>query len=137
MLQRLRIASRKRMIALRQILTIAALAAALIFGGTPSLISTGAAQSINLNIEIGPEIFFKKGKSKRERLRQRRNRDAQEYRIKPSEAVRIATRAYPGTKALGVRALPGRPIYVVTLRGKTQVQRVRVNANTGAISGGN
>ena len=83
------------------------------------------------------EIIFKKGKSRREKQRQRNNHAAEEYRIKPSEAVRIVQRTYPGSKVLNVRALPGRAIYVVTLRGKTQVQRVRVNANTGAVSGGN
>jgi hypothetical protein len=51
--------------------------------------------------------------------------------------VRLVQKAYPGSKVLNVKALPGRPIYVVTLRGKTQVQRVRVNAITGAVSGGN
>jgi uncharacterized membrane protein YkoI len=102
-------------------------------GGAPAPVLPGAAQSINLTIEIGPEIFVKKGKKQK----QRRDRDDDDkYRIKPSEAVRIATRAYPGSKPLGVRALPGRSIYVVTLRNKNQVQRVRVNAITGAISGG-
>jgi hypothetical protein len=119
---------------LARILAIAALAAVLMLGGASTPVSTGSAQSINLTIEIGPEIIFKKGKKQR----QRRDRDDDEkYRIKPSEAVKIATRAYPGSKALGVRALPGRSIYVVTLRNKNQVQRVRVNAITGAISGSN
>jgi uncharacterized membrane protein YkoI len=110
---------------------------ALILCGTSVPVTTGAAQSINLDIEINPDIIFKKGKSKREKQHQRRDRDAEEYRIKPSEAVRLVQKAYPGSKVLNVKALPGRPIYVVTLRGKTQVQRVRVNAITGAVSGGN
>lgn len=114
------------------------MALVLFFGGTPGPVTTGAAQSINLDldIQINPDIIFKKGKERRER-RQRREQHAEEYRIKPSEAVRIVQRRYPGSKVLNVRALPGRPIYVVTLRGKNQVQRVRVNANTGAVSGGN
>jgi uncharacterized membrane protein YkoI len=105
-------------------------------GGTPNPDTIVSAQSINLHIDLGGEVFIplKKNKSKRQK---QRDRDQEKYRIKPSEAVRIAQRAFPGSKALGVRALPGRPIYVVTLRGKGQVQRVRVNAITGAITGGN
>jgi uncharacterized membrane protein YkoI len=100
----------------------------------PGRAPTSAAQSIGITIDLGGVVFKK---NKRERKRQRRDRREKDYRIKPSEAVRLVERAYPGTKALGVRALPGRPIYVVTLRGKNEVQRVRVNAITGAISGGN
>jgi hypothetical protein len=125
----------ERTSSLRRILSIAALSAALILGAAPSRVPTSAAQSIGITIDIGGSVLFKKNKGKRrERLRERR--DAEEYPIKPSEAVRLAMRAHPGSKALGVRALPGRPIYVVTLRGKTQVRRVRVNAITGTVAGG-
>ena len=127
----------ERISSLRRILAIAALSVALILGIAPSRVPTSAAQSIGITIDLGGVVFKKKkGKSKRERLRQRRDRNAEEYPIKPSEAVRLAMRAHPGSKAVNVRALPGRPIYVVTLRGKTQVRRVRVNAITGSVARG-
>jgi hypothetical protein len=132
-------ANPERISSLRRILSIAVLSVALVLGFAPSRVPTSAAQSIGITIDIGSVVFKKnkgKGKSKRERLRERRERFNQEYRIKPSEAVQLAVRAHPGSKALSVRALPGRPIYVVTLRGKTQVRRVRVNAITGAVAGG-
>ena len=126
----------ERTSSLRRILTIAALSVALVLGVAPSRVPTSAAQSIGITIDLGGVVFKKKKKikSRRERLRERR--DAEEYPIKPSEAVQLAMRAHPGSKAVNVRALPGRPIYVVTLRGKTQVRRVRVNAITGAVAGG-
>jgi uncharacterized membrane protein YkoI len=58
--------------------------------------------------------------------------DQSRWPIKPSEAAMIAQRSVPGAVVLNVRALPGGQ-YVVTLRAGNNVQRVTVNAMTGAV----
>lgn len=52
--------------------------------------------------------------------------------IKPSEAALIAKNAYPDAKVLSVKLLPSGD-YAVTLRVGGSVQRVLVNATTGAL----
>lgn len=56
--------------------------------------------------------------------------------IPESVAVGQAMSMLPGSKALGVRLVPGeRPVYAVKLRTRGQVQRVLVDAMTGAVLG--
>ena len=50
--------------------------------------------------------------------------------IKPTQALIIAQRAWPNSKALGVKLLPGGN-YVVTLKRKNQLQRVTIDGDTG------
>jgi uncharacterized membrane protein YkoI len=125
----------ERISILRRILTIAALASALIMSEASMPVATGSAQSINLSIDFGgAEVIFKK---KIKKQRRQRAQASQEYKITPSQAARIAQTAFPGSKPLKIRALQGKPVYVVTLRSKNRVHDVRVNAITGAIAGGN
>ncbi|MDE2383088.1 MAG: PepSY domain-containing protein [Alphaproteobacteria bacterium] len=53
------------------------------------------------------------------------------YPIAPSQAAMIAQQAYPGSKVLGVKLLPSGE-YAVTLKVGGSVQRVMVNATSGA-----
>jgi len=58
--------------------------------------------------------------------------DAGQFPVKPSQAAVIAQDAYPGSKVLGVKLLPSGQ-YAVTLKIGGSVQKVLVNAATGAI----
>jgi hypothetical protein len=58
--------------------------------------------------------------------------DQGEFAIKPSEAALIAKNAYPDAKVLGVKLLPSGE-YAVTLKIGGSVQRVLVNATSGAL----
>ena len=58
--------------------------------------------------------------------------DASQLAVKPSQAAVIAQDAYPGSKVLGVKLLPSGQ-YAVTLKIGGSVQKVLVNATTGAI----
>ena len=58
--------------------------------------------------------------------------DAGQFPVKPSEAALIAQGAYPGAKVLGVKLLPSGE-YAVTLKVGGSVQKVMVNATSGAI----
>jgi hypothetical protein len=58
---------------------------------------------------------------------------ATNYPIKPSEAALIAQRSVPDSKVLNVKLLPSGE-YVVTLKAGGSVQRVMVNATSGATS---
>ena len=58
---------------------------------------------------------------------------ANNYPIKPSEAAAIAQRTVPDSKVLNVKLLPSGE-YVVTLKAGGSVQKVTVNATTGATS---
>jgi hypothetical protein len=51
--------------------------------------------------------------------------------IKPSQALIIAQRLVPNSKAINVQLLPGGN-YAVTLKRKNQVQRVIIDGDTGA-----
>jgi hypothetical protein len=51
--------------------------------------------------------------------------------IKPSQALIIAMRAVPNSKAVGVKLLPGGD-YAVTLKRNNQLQRVIIDGDTGA-----
>ena len=59
--------------------------------------------------------------------------DQSRWPVKPSEAALIAQRSVPGAVVLNVRPLPGGQ-YVVTLRAGSNVVRVTVNGQTGAIN---
>jgi hypothetical protein len=59
--------------------------------------------------------------------------DSGDFAIKPSEAALIARNAYPDAKVLGVKLLPSGE-YAVTLKVGGSVQRVLVNATSGALS---
>lgn len=54
-------------------------------------------------------------------------------RISPSAALRAAKRAAPGSQGLGVRFLPRRQGYLVTLKTRGRIRRVFVNARTGRV----
>jgi hypothetical protein len=58
--------------------------------------------------------------------------DASQFPVKPSQAALIAQQAYPGAKVLGVKLLPSGE-YAVTLKVGGSVQKVLVNATSGAI----
>ncbi len=58
--------------------------------------------------------------------------DQGQFAIKPSEAALIAKNAYPDAKVLGVKLLPSGE-YAVTLKVGGSVQRVLVNATSGAL----
>lgn len=58
--------------------------------------------------------------------------DQDQFAIKPSEAALIAKNAYPDAKVLGVKLLPAGE-YAVTLKVGGSVQRVLVNATSGAL----
>jgi hypothetical protein len=51
--------------------------------------------------------------------------------IKPSQALIIAMRVIPNSKAVGVKLLPGGN-YAVTLKRNNQLQRVIIDGDTGA-----
>lgn len=51
--------------------------------------------------------------------------------IKPSQALIIAMRVVPNSKAVGVKLLPGGN-YAVTLKRNNQLQRVIIDGDTGA-----
>jgi hypothetical protein len=51
--------------------------------------------------------------------------------IKPSQALIIALRVVPNSKAVGVKLLPGGN-YAVTLKRNNQLQRVIIDGDTGA-----
>jgi uncharacterized membrane protein YkoI len=52
--------------------------------------------------------------------------------ISPAEAADIAEQALPGFRALKVKLLPS-GVYAVTLKADGEVQRVMVDAETGAV----
>jgi hypothetical protein len=52
------------------------------------------------------------------------------FLIKPSDAIKIATRTMPNAKPVGIRQNGNN--YIVTLRSNNTVTRVIVNAQTGA-----
>lgn len=54
-------------------------------------------------------------------------------RISPSAALRAAKRVAPGSQGLGVRFMPSRQGYVVTLKTRGRIRRVFVNARTGRV----
>ena len=56
---------------------------------------------------------------------------AANYPIKPSDAALIAQRSVPDSKVLNVKLLPSGE-YVVTLKAGGSVQKVMVNATSGA-----
>ena len=58
---------------------------------------------------------------------------ATNYPVKPSEAALIAQRSVPDSKVLNVKLLPSGE-YVVTLKAGGSVQKVMVNATSGATS---
>ena len=58
---------------------------------------------------------------------------AANYPIKPSDAALIAQRSVPDSKVLNVKLLPSGE-YVVTLKAGGSVQKVMVNATSGATS---
>ena len=58
--------------------------------------------------------------------------DQGQFAIRPSEAALIAKNAYPDAKVLGVKLLPSGE-YAVTLKVGGSVQRVLVNATSGAL----
>ena len=55
------------------------------------------------------------------------------YPVKPSDAALIAQRTVPDSKVLNVKLLPSGE-YVVTLKAGGSVQKVTVNATSGAVS---
>ena len=55
------------------------------------------------------------------------------YPVKPSDAALIAQRSVPDSKVLNVKLLPSGE-YVVTLKAGGSVQKVMVNATSGAVS---
>lgn len=59
--------------------------------------------------------------------------DQSRWPVRPSEAALIAQRSVPGAVVLNVRPLPGGQ-YVVTLRAGSNVVRVTVNAQDGAVN---
>ncbi|HFC04387.1 MAG TPA: hypothetical protein ENJ55_01660 [Rhizobiales bacterium] len=54
-------------------------------------------------------------------------------RISPSAALRAARRVAPGSQGLGVRYMPNRQAYVVTLKTRGRIRRVWVDARTGRV----
>jgi len=54
-------------------------------------------------------------------------------KIPPSAALRAAKRAAPGSQGLGVRYLPRRRGYVVTLKTRGKIRRVFVDGRTGRV----
>ncbi len=54
-------------------------------------------------------------------------------KISPSAALRAARRVVPGSQGLGVRYMPRRQGYVVTLKTRGRIRRVFVDARTGRV----
>jgi len=94
--------------------------------------SDGAVYSMNGLISVAK---FQQNSTKFVQQRTQRIRLAQSSgrRISPSAALRAAKRVAPGSKGLGVRFLPARRGYVVTLKTRGRVRRVFVDAKTGRV----
>lgn len=83
--------------------------------------------ALQVLVIAGADQKFQNGKQ-RLRLAQSAGR-----RVSPSAALLAAVRAWPGSKGLGVRYLPGRGGYLVTLKTRGRVHRVFVDARSGRV----
>ncbi len=108
---------------MRRALTIAASVAMMLAAGEPALAQT---PTLQLQVQQIQPRFQPKIQPKI----QNPNRPPNMVLIKPSQAVIIAQRLVPNSKAIGVKLLPGGN-YAVTLKRKRDVQRVIVNGVTG------
>jgi uncharacterized membrane protein YkoI len=108
---------------MRRALAIAASVAVMLAAGEPAMTQTPNSQpqpkmQIQPNIQVQPRI-------------QQPSRPPNLPLIKPSQALIIALRAVPNSKAVGVKLLP-EGNYAVTLKRNNQVQRVIIDGDTGA-----
>lgn len=109
---------------MRRALTIAATVAMMLAAGEPAMAQTPMLQLQVQQIQprFQPKI--------QPRIQNPSRPPNNMVLIKPSQAVIIALRTVPGSKAIGVKLLPGGN-YAVTVKRKRDVQRVIVNGVTG------
>jgi hypothetical protein len=104
---------------MRRALAIAVSAAMMLAAGDPAMAQTPKPQ---LKLQVQPNILPRN---------QAPRRPPNLPLIKPGQALIIAQRMVPNSKALGVKLLPGGN-YAVTLRRNNQLQRVIIDGDTGA-----
>jgi hypothetical protein len=103
---------------MRRALAMAAFAAMMLAAGEPAMTQT-------------PKVQLQQIQPKIQQRNQAPSRPPNMPLIKPGQAIIIAQRAIPNSKAVGVKLLPGGN-YAVTLRqNNNQVRRVIVTGDTG------
>jgi hypothetical protein len=102
---------------MRRALVIAASVAMMVAAGDPAMTQTPDLQ-LQPKLQTQPRI-------------QQPGRSPNLPLIKPSQALIIALRVIPNSKAVGVKLLPGGN-YAVTLKRNNQLQRVIIDGDTGA-----
>jgi hypothetical protein len=107
-------------IEMRRALAMAASVAMMVAAGDPAMTQTPnlQLQQIQPKFQIQPRV-------------QQPSRRPDLPLIKPSQALIIAMRVLPNSKAVGVKLLPGGN-YAVTLKRNNQLQRVIIDGDTGA-----
>jgi uncharacterized membrane protein YkoI len=104
---------------MRRALAMAAFAAMMLAAGEPAMTQT-------------PKVQLQQIQPKIQQRNQAPSRLPNMPLIKPGQALMIALRAVPNSKAVGVKLLPGGN-YAVTLRQNNRVRRVIVDSDTGAL----
>jgi hypothetical protein len=109
---------------MRRALAIAAAVAMMLAGGEPALAQTPSLQpQLQPKVQLQPKIQPRPQAPKT-------NRPPNMALIKPYQALVIAQRAVPNSKAVGVKLLPGGN-YAVTLKRNREAVRVIVDGSTG------
>jgi hypothetical protein len=115
---------------MRRALAIAASVAMMLAAGEPAMAQTpNLSPQPKLQMPIQPKF---QNQFKVQQRIQQPNRPANLPLIKPSQALIIAQRFVPNSKAIGVKLLPGGN-YAVTLKDKEKVRRLIVDGDTGAL----
>ncbi len=108
---------------MRRALAIAASVATMLAAGEPAITQTP-------NMQLQPRLQ-NLTKIQNQPRTQQPDRRPNLPLIKPSQALIIAMRVIPNSKAVGVKLLPGGN-YAVTLKRNNQLQRVIIDGDTGA-----
>jgi hypothetical protein len=109
---------------MRRVLAIAVTVAMMLAAGVPAMAQT-------LNVQMQPKLQMQVTPKIQPRI-QSPNRPLILPLIKPSQALIIAQRLLPNSKAVGVRLLPGGN-YAVTLKRNKDVRRLIIDGQSGEV----